>query len=97
MSGDTITVPTPFGEFQLPGWTEQGLCLQTDLDVFFPRHYSGRLEREAKAVCGGCPVRTECLHHALDRDERFGVWGGATPTERARLARASTRGRRDAA
>ncbi len=33
------------------------------------------LER-AKALCGTCPVRSECLSGALRRREPCGVWGG---------------------
>jgi WhiB family redox-sensing transcriptional regulator len=33
------------------------------------------LER-AKALCGTCPVRSECLTGALHRREPCGVWGG---------------------
>lgn len=43
---------------------------------------------DAKKVCFNCPVRLECLQYALDHDERFGVWGGATERERRRLKRA---------
>lgn len=30
----------------------------------------------AKAMCGLCPLRFECLEGALDREEPWGVWGG---------------------
>ena len=33
------------------------------------------LER-AKELCGGCPVRRQCLEAALDRAEPWGVRGG---------------------
>jgi WhiB family redox-sensing transcriptional regulator len=36
-------------------------------------------------ICRGCPVRAECLASALERDERYGLWGGLTPNERAAL------------
>lgn len=35
-----------------------------------------RREDEAKALCGGCPVRQECFNGALARREEHGVWGG---------------------
>jgi WhiB family redox-sensing transcriptional regulator len=41
---------------------------------------------EAKAGCTGCPVRSRCLRLALDSDERFGIWGGTTASERQRAA-----------
>jgi len=31
---------------------------------------------EAKSLCGGCPVRGQCLEGALSRQEPAGVWGG---------------------
>ncbi len=31
---------------------------------------------EAKSLCGGCPVRLQCLEGALSRQEPLGVWGG---------------------
>jgi WhiB family redox-sensing transcriptional regulator len=30
----------------------------------------------AKSLCGGCPVRSQCLDAALSREEPCGVWGG---------------------
>lgn len=39
--------------------------------------------RMARALCDGCPVAVQCLQHALDNDERHGVWGGTTPRQRA--------------
>ena len=41
-------------------------------------------------MCAGCPVRAQCLEHALAHDERFGVWGGTSERERRRLKAAST-------
>lgn len=43
------------------------------------------LEETAVGVCRACPVRAECLQYALAADERFGVWGGLSETERAGL------------
>jgi WhiB family transcriptional regulator, redox-sensing transcriptional regulator len=47
----------------------------------------GAAQREAKLVCFGCPVRTECLAEALDNRIEFGVWGGMTERERRALLR----------
>ena len=71
-----------------PGWWFAGLCAQTDPEVFFPE--KGGSVREAKAVCTGCPVRAQCLEHALAHDERFGVWGGLSERERRRLKTTAT-------
>lgn len=43
---------------------------------------------QAKAVCEACPVASDCLEAALDREEPWGVWGGLTTTERRPLIRA---------
>ncbi len=47
----------------------------------------GAAQREARAVCTGCPVRLECLADALDNRMDFGVWGGMTERERRALLR----------
>jgi WhiB family redox-sensing transcriptional regulator len=74
------------------GWASEALCAQTDPEVFFPE--KGESSTPAKQICAGCPVRAECLQDALDRDERFGVWGAQTARERDRLRRGA---RQDAA
>jgi WhiB family redox-sensing transcriptional regulator len=74
--------------FGLPGeasWHERALCAQTDPEAFFPE--KGGSTREAKRVCTGCEVRSECLEYALAKDERFGIWGGLSERERRRLKR----------
>ncbi|MGQ0481988.1 MAG: WhiB family transcriptional regulator [Pseudonocardia sp.] len=65
-------------------WRDLALCRETDPDVFFPD--KGYSPRDARRVCAGCEVRSECLADALARrDVRFGVLGGLTPGERRRL------------
>ena len=65
------------------GWQERALCAQTDPEAFFPE--KGGSTREAKKVCLGCEVRSECLDYALLHDERFGIWGGLSERERRKL------------
>ncbi|RMI02854.1 WhiB family transcriptional regulator [Cellulomonas triticagri] len=67
------------------GWQERALCAQTDPEAFFPE--KGGSTREAKKVCQGCEVRSECLEYALENDERFGIWGGLSERERRKLKR----------
>jgi WhiB family redox-sensing transcriptional regulator len=69
---------------QLP-WASEAKCLNADPDVFFPE--KGGSTREAKRICGECPVRAECLEYALEEDERFGIWGGMSERERRKLKR----------
>lgn len=69
-----------------PGrWAKQAACVGADLDLFFPVKVTD--EDAAKQVCKPCPVRAECLQHALKVREAFGVWGGLTSPERDALLR----------
>lgn len=66
-----------------PEWVVDALCAQTDPEEFFPE--KGGSTRQAKRVCMSCDVRTECLDYALERGERFGIWGGLSERERRKL------------
>ncbi|MCW2620880.1 MAG: transcription factor WhiB [Frankiales bacterium] len=66
----------------LQDWTALGACADQDPDDLF---VTGAAQNRAKAVCLGCPVRTECLSDALDNQVEFGVWGGMTERERRAL------------
>lgn len=66
-------------------WAEEARCLNADPDIFFPE--KGGSTREAKRICGECPVRAECLDYALASEERFGIWGGMSERERRKLKR----------
>ena len=63
-------------------WPKNARCKATDPDELFVQ---GAAQNRAKAVCLGCPVRTECLADALDNRVEFGVWGGMTERERRAL------------
>ena len=64
-------------------WQDRALCAQTDPEAFFPE--KGGSTREAKRICLGCEVRSDCLEYALAHDERFGIWGGLSERERRKL------------
>ncbi|TPW77221.1 WhiB family transcriptional regulator [Schumannella soli] len=66
-------------------WQSDALCAQTDPEAFFPE--KGGSTRDAKKICTGCEVRSECLQYALENDERFGIWGGLSERERRKLRR----------
>jgi WhiB family redox-sensing transcriptional regulator len=66
-------------------------CRSYDPDLWFAENPAD-LER-AKALCGGCPVRRQCLAAALDRAEPWGVWGGEILQSGMVLARKRPRGR----
>lgn len=69
-------------------WQADALCAQTDPEAFFPE--KGGSTREAKKVCDGCEVRSQCLDYALANDERFGIWGGLSERERRKLRKAAS-------
>lgn len=77
----------------VPPWMEHASCSRDTADHFFPP--TGRpglnAQSEAKQICAACPVRAECLQHALDHNETVGVWGGLTAYERHLLRREASR------
>ena len=80
-------------------WREHAACRDLDTNLFFPPGDGpGSTERieQAKAVCAGCSVRTECLSFALSTRQDSGVWGGMTEDERRRHRRRLARERRKA-
>lgn len=81
----SIGQPTHEDSTVEPNWRLRAACRDVDPEQLFVR---GKEQHEAKRVCSGCPVRTECLAEALDRRIEFGVWGGMTERERRALLRA---------
>ncbi len=45
-------------------------------------------QQEAKELCQDCRIRPACLEYALEAEEKYGVWGGMTPIERAKEIKA---------
>lgn len=68
-------------------WLDSALCAQSDSEVFFPK--KGGRSAAAKRICDRCPSKTPCLAYALEKDERFGIWGGLSRQERERLKKGS--------
>lgn len=66
---------------------ELAACLDVEPELFFPEPGGDAAAKvtEAKVVCADCPIRQECLSVALERRERFGVWGGLTASERREI------------
>lgn len=65
-------------------WRERAACAGKQ-ELFFSDH-KGTIVREAKAICGICVVRPQCLAHAMKHQE-FGIWGGLTANERRKKKR----------
>lgn len=73
-------------------WQHRAACRDEDPELFFPVSDVGPGARQvarAKAVCARCPVRSQCLRHALDNGLDHGVFGGTTERERRELVRRS--------
>ena len=68
-------------------------------DLFFPpdgrESTLARQAREAQAlaVCASCSFIGACLDEALERNERWGIWGGVTERQRRLMAEARTSAR----
>lgn len=66
-------------------WMADAACKDHPIDLFF---FDERVDRErlkdARAVCGPCPVWRQCLTYAIEIPVDFGIWGGFTPRERER-------------
>lgn len=90
----TSRLPMPLHESY--DWQYDGACRTANPETFFsPESERGprRRAREAaaKAMCDVCPVVRQCLQHALEVQEPYGVWGGLNATEREHILRAARR------
>ena len=65
-------------------WRVAARCRTENAEDLF---VSGADQRRVRDFCLACPVRTECLAHALDQQVEFGVWGGMTERERRAVLR----------
>jgi len=85
-----MAVPSMAAE---PVWRADARCRQESAEHFFsPGHLERREEKHsrenaARALCGACPVRSQCLEYALVVQEPHGIWGGLNELERRRLLR----------
>lgn len=90
VSRGSATVPTD-DTLDYPrrsGWVRSAACREVDPELFFPVGIQGPAQRQteqAKDVCAGCPVRTQCLTWALATRQDAGVWGGMSEHERRDL------------
>ena len=77
-------VPTP--------WMDDAAC-KGKTEMFYPER--GEDIAAAKAICRACPVRIDCLDHAMTHREVVGVWGGLSAQERRRVRRVRARARQE--
>lgn len=87
-------------EARVPGWRQFAAC-RTTPDLFFgpdgekPAAREMR-ERQAKAICAGCPVWFPCQEFAVSHGEQHGVWSGHNEHELDRVRRNRRRNARRA-
>jgi len=67
-------------------WQYEASCKNTSLnsyEAYYPTR--GRTsEAKIKDLCNACPVKKECLDHALKYEE-YGFWGGVSAKGRKRI------------
>lgn len=71
-------------------WRDNAECRRHDPDLWFPVGHSAGWTaqiREAKKICGRCPVADRCLEWAVETGQPNGIWGGLTEGERLELLR----------
>jgi len=76
-------------------WQLRARCRGLPAEIFFTGDDDRGLrrvahEQAAKQICLGCPVQRECLFHAMESGEAYGIWGATTPKERVALQQART-------
>jgi len=69
--------------WSLTPWRDWALCRSRETNLWFPDDSDG--VHLAVAICSYCPVRLDCLEWALENNEVFGVWGGASARHRERM------------
>lgn len=68
-------------------WARSAACRDVGTAHMYPPPDRPDAMRAAVGVCLRCPVRLDCLRHALENREEFGVWGGTTAKQRWKLAK----------
>ena len=77
---------TDLAEFlDIPAWYKDANCKGINQDDFFPERGSSTVI--AKKICSECKVKELCLEYAVERKERFGIWGGKSERERRAIRR----------
>lgn len=67
-------------------WRDHAACIGLDPETFFPAR-GERIDPTVEAACARCPVRAQCLDHAL-HFEKFGYWAGTSERQRRQLRKA---------
>jgi WhiB family redox-sensing transcriptional regulator len=79
---------TPAAAILDPRWDTAAACRFHDPELFFPNGQSQQAlaqTEEAKQVCHRCPLLDVCREWSIATEERFGVAGGLSESERRLL------------
>lgn len=72
----------------MSNWEDQALCVGR-LELFFPDTDEDGNEigptDEAREICAGCPVKSDCLDYAIKNRVEYGIAGGMNHRERESL------------
>lgn len=106
----SLVATTPWGAGPSGGvvpveaWVERAACntsFSGKPDPWFPREQEKAAYFEARVVCRECPVATQCLERAFQMEgnappkQRYGMWGGLTPKERADISKSRRKAQAD--
>ena len=89
-ASESTSLPKPVASSYY--WQDEANCLDMPLNLFFYEEGERGEQRrdtlsDAKTICASCPVRANCLEHALSVPEKFGIWGGYDEKERWSMLR----------
>lgn len=62
-------------------------CRGLDPNIFIVERGDHKSLEAVRAICDGCPVKTECAEFAIDDASVIGVWGGLSAKERRNIRR----------
>lgn len=69
-----------------PDWWEGAECRKdVDYKIFIGDDTSTGKLNLARTFCTVCPVASDCLTHALETPERFGIWAGTSASSRTSM------------
>lgn len=75
-----------------PDWYADAACAYVpNPEVFFPT--KGNAGTQAKTICAGCPVQTDCIEFAVESGQTYGIWGGLNGKQLGRIRAARRRNR----
>jgi hypothetical protein len=82
-------LPLDLAGLMQPAWMKEAACRGGGVvDDFYAPRSDVEARARAVALCSSCGPREECLAYAMRfPNDSYGIWGGATPGERARIRR----------